>query len=365
MYSSATAEWLDRVFSGYDHFFLNILHVLGDKAGGVLTPLMRFITFLGEKGIVFFLLALIFMLMADKRELGVCIFGAVCCGALITNIILKDSVGRVRPYEAVAEYNAWWQALGAPVEDDFSFPSGHVTACAAAMTAITLMRGKKWIVPSVIIVFLMGVARNYLMAHYPSDVLFAVIIGVFSGIVAWLITQVIFRYLRRNRRRNPLCADILDFDIRDVLPFPLPGFTAAAPRAKSARAARPARSSRSARPAPVKESAPAGEDEDGDVKTYSGGHEAQAEEAPAPRRSRASAPASIFPRKTRAAAASSEDAPAAEDAEAEAAPRRARPAGAHSTSSGGRHAIEPAAPSAPRAASKLRVPGAYQGKHVK
>ena len=376
MYSSATAEWLDRVFSGYDHFFLNILHVLGDKAGGVLTPLMRFITFIGEKGIVFFLLALIFMLMADKRELGVCIFGAVCCGALITNIILKDSVGRVRPYEAVAEYNAWWQALGAPVEEDFSFPSGHVTACAAAMTAITLMRGKKWILPSVIIVFLMGVSRNYLMAHYPSDVLFAVIIGVFSGIVAWMITQVIFRYLRRNRRRNPLCADILDFDIRDVLPIPLPG---GAQRTKSADSARPARSSRSSRssrqtrPAPVREAAPTGEDEDGDVKTYSGSHEAPAqEEAPAaPRRVRAGAPASIFPRRTRAAAPAAEEAPAAEDGkapEAEAAPRRVRVGGSHATPSRtpGRHAIEPAVQSASRAVSKqLRVPGAYQGKHVK
>ena len=97
MAASATAAWLDSFFSGYDHFFLNILHVLGDKAGAVLTPLMRVITFLGEKGIVFFLLALVFMLMADKRDLGVCIFGAVCCGALITNIILKDSVGRLRP----------------------------------------------------------------------------------------------------------------------------------------------------------------------------------------------------------------------------------------------------------------------------
>ena len=188
MYSSKMAEWLDTFFSGYDHFFLNILHVMGDKAGGVLTPLMRVITFIGEKGIVFFLLALVFMLMADKRDLGVCIFGAVCCGALITNIILKDSVGRVRPFEAVAEYNEWWQALGAPSEDGCSFPSGHVTACAAGMTAITLMRGKKWILPSVLIVFIMGVSRNYLLAHYPSDVLFAVFIGVFSGVVAWLIT---------------------------------------------------------------------------------------------------------------------------------------------------------------------------------
>ena len=52
---------------------------------------------LGEKGIIFFLLALIFMCFSSERDTGVCVFGAVCCGALITNIILKDSIARPRP----------------------------------------------------------------------------------------------------------------------------------------------------------------------------------------------------------------------------------------------------------------------------
>lgn len=400
MYASPMAEWLDSFFAGYDHFFLNILHVLGDKAGTVLTPLMRVITFVGEKGIVFFLLALIFMLMADKRDLGVCIFGAVCCGALITNIILKDSVGRVRPFEAVAEYNAWWQAIGAPAEDGCSFPSGHVTACAAGMTAITLMRGKKWILPSVLIIFFMGVSRNYLMAHYPSDVLFAVLIGVFSGVVAWLITQVIFRFLRRSRRRIPVCAVILDFDIRDVLP--IPGFGGKG----GSKAAAPARLGKKRAPEP-----PAQPDPDDDVKTYSGSSrrsrapaskedfddeapvrrrsaakdfsdaapkrvrpaaadfadaapkrsraaaEDFADAPPAARRSRSSAePAGIFPRRSARAAEPAKEAPAEESA-----PRRSRTA-----SASGRHAVEPAAKeSASRSLGKLRAPSGYQGKHVK
>jgi len=36
------------------------------------------------------------------------------------------------------------------------------------------------------------------MAHYPSDVLFALLIGVFSGFVAALITQLIFRFLENH-----------------------------------------------------------------------------------------------------------------------------------------------------------------------
>ena len=218
MFVSPAAVWLDTYLAGYDHLFLSVQHFFADHAGPVLTPIMRTITFLGEKGWPFFLMAFVFMLMADKRDLGVCIFGAVCCGALITNIILKDNIARLRPFENSVEYELWWTLVGSPAEDGYSFPSGHVTACAAGMTAITLMRGKKWIIPSIIIVLLMAISRNYLMAHYPSDVTAAILIGVFSGFVSWFITQLIFRILRRHSD-VPFFRFILDFDIRDILPF--------------------------------------------------------------------------------------------------------------------------------------------------
>lgn len=218
---STTAIWLNEAFYGFDHGLLSFYHKMAEGLGGLLTPLMRLITLVGEKGLVFFLLALIFMLCASKRDLGVCIFGAVCCGALITNIILKDAIARPRPFEGLDEYYQWWVFVGSPAEDGFSFPSGHVTACAAGMTAIWTMKGKKWLAPSAIIVFFMALSRNYLMAHYPSDVLAAAVVGCFSGIVAWFITQLIFRFLN-ERSDIPLFQFALDFDIRDILPFELP-----------------------------------------------------------------------------------------------------------------------------------------------
>ena len=218
---STTAIWLNEAFYGFDHGLLSLYHKMAEGLGGLLTPLMRLITLVGEKGLVFFLLALIFMLCASKRDLGVCIFGAVCCGALITNIILKDTIARPRPFEGLDEYYQWWVFVGSPAEDGFSFPSGHVTACAAGMTAIWTMKGKKWLAPSAIIVFFMALSRNYLMAHYPSGVLAAAVVGCFSGIVAWFITQLIFRFLN-ERSDIPLFQFALDFDIRDILPFELP-----------------------------------------------------------------------------------------------------------------------------------------------
>jgi len=211
------AQWLNATFSGYDYGILGALHTAAEYAGGFLTPVMKAITLLGEKGLLMFLLALVLLCFARTRKMGLCVFGAVCCGALITNIILKDMVARPRPFESLDLYRQWWTAVGAPAEDDFSFPSGHVTAITAGMTALCLScrrRNRGVLIPSAVVaVLLMAISRNYMMAHYPSDVLFSVAVGLFSAVVAWLITLLIFRLLE-DHDDIPLCADILDFDLR-------------------------------------------------------------------------------------------------------------------------------------------------------
>ena len=218
MEMTAAASWLMDTFSGFDLGILSLMHTLAEHAGVVLTPLCKLITLLGEKGILFFLFALVLMCFARTRPLGVCSFGAVCCGALITNIILKDWVARPRPFETLSVYREWWQAIGSPAEDGFSFPSGHVTAAAAGMCALCFMRGKRWLLPAAGVVFLMCVARNYLMAHFPSDVAAAALIGLFSAWVSWHITRLIFRFFFSRKKGNRLAWYILNYDL------PLPSF---------------------------------------------------------------------------------------------------------------------------------------------
>ena len=213
MEMTAAASWLTDAFSGIDLGILSLMHTFAEHAGGLLTPLCKLITLLGEKGILFFLLSLALMCFARTRPLGVCIFGAVCCGALITNILLKDWVARPRPFETLAVYRDWWRAIGSPAEDSFSFPSGHVTAAAAGMGAICFMRGRRWIWPAAGVVLVMMFARNYLMAHFPSDVIAAVLIGVFSAWVAYLITMQIFAFFSTRKKGDRLADFVMHYSV--------------------------------------------------------------------------------------------------------------------------------------------------------
>lgn len=160
---------------------------------------------------LFFLLAVVLMLFPRTRKTGLCIFGAVCCGALITNIILKDWICRLRPFEGSELFRSFWQAIGSPAEEGFSFPSGHATAAAAGCLALVLERGRRFVLPGALYVGLMCLSRNYLMAHYPSDVLVGVLVGCFSALVAHWIASAIFAALRR-RRKQPLCRFLLYYD---------------------------------------------------------------------------------------------------------------------------------------------------------
>ncbi len=209
---SLVGTWLDVALADFDGAILAAMHGAADALGWLLTPLARIITLVGEKGILFFAAALILACFPRTRRTAVCLFGAVCCGALITNILLKDAVARLRPCD-VETFAAWWQAVGAPPESGYSFPSGHVTAASAGLCALCFARGKRWIAPAIGGIAVMALSRCYLMAHYPSDVLAAALVGLLSAAVAWAITCAIYAVLIRTAG-TPFSRFVLTFDVR-------------------------------------------------------------------------------------------------------------------------------------------------------
>ena len=206
------AKWLDTAFAGFDGAILEFYHLLAEWCGVILTPFMRVISIMGDKGLILLLLALSLCLFSKTRKTGICMFGAILCGALMTNVILKETICRMRPYAASDLFREFWTFVGAHAESEFSFPSGHATAAAAAATGLWLVRGKKYLWISIPFVALMAASRNYFMVHYPTDVIAGAIVGTIGGIIAYLITVAIYRVLKKHENAK-FCRFVLEFDV--------------------------------------------------------------------------------------------------------------------------------------------------------
>lgn len=206
------AEWLDTFFYRFDYAILEATHNFATATNGFFTPFMHFISFFADGAICMFLLGVLLMLFAKSRRTGVCVFLAVCIGAVFTNLLLKQLVARARPYaDETRAFFEWWQYVGAPTESDLSFPSGHTTATAAAMTGLFLTTPKKYSFPALFFILLMGFSRMYLVVHYPTDVLGGLVSGVAAAMLSYFLTRLIFRILERHEE-NRFCTFCLHFD---------------------------------------------------------------------------------------------------------------------------------------------------------
>ena len=215
MQPSAFAIWLDTFFAGFDGAILNFFHILAEKAGAILTPIAYLFDFLGDDAIFFFALAAVLFFFKKTRPAAICIVLAIVVGAIITNLTLKEWVARQRPFTTDA-FKGFWEYVGAPKQSEFSFPSGHTTSAMAAMLALCLVMKKKWFVaPAMIFVVVMGASRNYLMVHYPTDVIAGVLAGAAGAIVAYFVFKLVWSFIEKCRESR-VFNFVIEADITDL-----------------------------------------------------------------------------------------------------------------------------------------------------
>lgn len=142
----------------------------------LLDTVMPIITLLGDAGIFWIALAVLFMITKKYRKTGIGMMLALMMGLLLCNIWLKPTIARIRPYDFQMEYFSKEIQLLAGGMHDFSFPSGHTIASFEAAVVIAL-NSKKLGIPAMILAVLIAFSRLYLYLHYPTDVLFSVILG--------------------------------------------------------------------------------------------------------------------------------------------------------------------------------------------
>ena len=158
-------------------FEFSILDAIQHLRTGFGDVIMPFLSSLGNGGVIWLILAVLFLLIPKYRKAGMALLVALGIEVICCNLILKPLVARIRPCDV---NNAVQLLVARPT--DFSFPSGHAGASFAAASALFFSRIKFWI-PAAVLAALIAFSRLYLYVHYPSDVLAGIMIGIVCG---WL-----------------------------------------------------------------------------------------------------------------------------------------------------------------------------------
>lgn len=164
---------------------LAILNFIQQLRCEPLDAAMRFVSWTGNHGMVWILLAVALLLLRRQRLHGLSSAAALILDLVSCNLILKPLIGRMRPFAAVPEMN-----LLVPAPLDASFPSGHTAASFAVVFALKASGSPLW-KPALIWAVLMAFSRLYLYVHWPTDVLGGIALGVAVGWAGAKIVQKI------------------------------------------------------------------------------------------------------------------------------------------------------------------------------
>lgn len=179
-----------------------------------LTPVMKVITSLSECGAIEILLCLVLLICRRTRRLGIICTASLAFTFLCCNLVIKPLVDRPRPWELFDAVNVMMRDPG-----DASFPSGHTANAMGTAFAVFLAsrprdrsyervpclgwRGAgadprivcRWGIFAVIMALLTGLSRLYLGMHFPSDVVFGLVLGMACA----LIIHIIFKKIEAER----------------------------------------------------------------------------------------------------------------------------------------------------------------------
>lgn len=170
-----------------NEFEINILDFIQQVFGNrLLDATMPFITHLTDGGAIWILISVVLLVFKKTRKAGLSMAISLAIGFVFGNLILKNVVGRIRPYDVNTSVTLLIEKLS-----DFSFPSGHTLASFEAATAL-FFHYKKAGVFALVFAALTAFSRLYLYVHYPTDVLFSIVLGIAIAILSNFITNKIY-----------------------------------------------------------------------------------------------------------------------------------------------------------------------------
>lgn len=162
---------------------------------GIRTPILTyffgFFSLLGEGAVLTAAVILIYWL-APKRS-GEQILMTVLTSFCL-NLFVKNLVSRPRPY-ARGTIKKLDPPMGSYLEENASFPSGHVQISSGVLGAVC-SRTKRifvWVGSGICLLFIL-LSRLYFGVHYPSDVLAGLLLGVLISMAWAIIFRAAYEY---------------------------------------------------------------------------------------------------------------------------------------------------------------------------
>jgi len=145
--------------------------------------IMPIVTFTGNLGIIWIVMAIALMLDKQYSAIGNLIILTLIISTIVGEGIVKHIVRRVRPCNKQDSI-----ALLSLKPISYSFPSGH-TLSSFAVAEMLSMYFTQYKLIFMSIAFLIALSRLYLYVHYPTDVIAGIIIGVLCSKVIFIVLQ--------------------------------------------------------------------------------------------------------------------------------------------------------------------------------
>lgn len=158
-----------------------LLWIQNNLRNDFLNPIMIFITSLGNGGAIWIAISITLLFFRKTRKIGVMVMCALIFSSLICDVLLKNIIARVRPFNVT-------EGLVCLIKkpSSYSFPSGHTQSSFVAALVLFLCLPKKYSFSALILAVLIGFSRLYVGVHYPTDVLCGALFGSAIAISVYL-----------------------------------------------------------------------------------------------------------------------------------------------------------------------------------
>lgn len=174
---------MKNMFELINSFDQNIIQYTYDHLRSpVMDSIMSFITHTGDGFIIWIIICIALIASKKYRKVGIIAASVLIINTVLGEVILKNAIGRIRPYEAM-NLDIIINKL-----NSYSMPSGHaLSSFSIAFVLLFLVNSWKIYVPVLVLAIGILLSRVYLTVHYPTDVLFSVLIAF---IVSWTVIKI-------------------------------------------------------------------------------------------------------------------------------------------------------------------------------